>query len=261
MGTMNTATGVRILLAVAVIVGPIAVTACGRGQPTESVEQAATGPAEEQTTPAVTMTTGQGREMTLSLLTLPDSREYIYCELVFIYGEIGSDIYSTSPLAPCSLDWWDNLDLDALAQEFGAESVFKNGPQWWSMDEVRVMGSEPVSVAGADMAFGAHLPAGTLSTPKYTVFYPAKYQYLAWEAGKPTYQLVDPDGHVYVVQGHKIPVDELATLGDRMEQLPEGWEYRVTVLDEDLVMDLTPNEPIPSVQDEFDQIYIRIPGS
>ena len=30
-------------------------------------------------------------------------------------------------------------------------------------------------------------------------------------------------------------------------------------LETDLVMKLTPKAPIPSVQDEFDQIYIRIP--
>ena len=93
----------------------------------------------------VSMTTGQGKTLTLSLLPLTDSRDYIYCELLFIYGELGADIYSTSPLAECLLDWWDKLDLDALAQEFGAESVGKNGSQWWSMDEVRVMGSEPVA--------------------------------------------------------------------------------------------------------------------
>jgi hypothetical protein len=48
-------------------------------------------------------------------------------------------------------------------------------------------------------------------------------------------------------------------LGDRLKNLPEGWEYRVEVVTEDLVMNLTPNEPIPSVPDEFDQYYIRIP--
>jgi len=207
----------------------------------------------------VTMMTGQGKTMTLTMQTLLDSREYQYCELVFNYGEKGNDIYSTSPLAEADLQWWDGLDLEELAKEFAAESVFKNGPQWWSMDEVGVMASEPVKVAGVEMVFGAHLPPGTLKIPKYTVFNPAKFQNLQWKAGKPVYQLVDADGHVYVLQGHKIPTDELATLGAKFKELPEGWEYRVKVLDEDLVMKLTPDEPIPSVQDEFDQIYIRIP--
>ena len=55
------------------------------------------------------------------------------------------------------------------------------------------------------------------------------------------------------------PEDALATLGERFQQMPDGWEYRAKAPTEDLVMKLTPNKPIPSVQDEFDQIYIRIP--
>ena len=205
------------------------------------------------------MKTGQGEEMSLTLQTLPDSREYVYCELVIQYGDIGSDIYSTSPLAPCDLDWWNNLDLDAVVKELGAKAAIKNGPQWWSMDEVAVMASEPVTIAGVEMIFGANLPAGTMSTPKYKVFNPAKYQNLTWKAGEPTYQLVDPEGHAYIVQGHKIPLDQLAALGDKFKQLPEGWRYQVVHPDEDIVMNLTPAQGIPSVQDEFDQIYIRIP--
>ena len=209
--------------------------------------------------PAVTMTSGQGQAMTLTMQPLPNSRGYQYCELVFIYSDKGSDIYSTSPLAQADLDWWENLDVEALAREFGAASVYKNGPQWWSMDEVGVMASQPVPVAGVNMVFGAHLPPGTLKIAKYTVFNPAKFQNLTWNAGKPVYQLVDPDGHTYILQGHKIPEEKLAALGERFEKLPQGWKYRTKVLDEDLVMNLTPKEPIPSVQDEFDQIYIRIP--
>ncbi|WP_406656517.1 hypothetical protein V7O62_11750 [Methanolobus sp. ZRKC2] len=188
-----------------------------------------------------------------------DSRDYRYCELVFNYGDNGSDIYSTSPLNECSEEWWDDLDLEILADEFGAESVTKNGPQSWSMDEVIVMGSEPISVAGVDMVFGANLPPGTLETPQYEVFNPSKYQYLVWDAGKPVYELVDPEGNVYILQGYKVPKESLETLGDDFEELPDGWEYRTRVLEEELVMNLTPDEPIPSISDEFDQIYIQIP--
>lgn len=206
-----------------------------------------------------TMKTGQGKEMTLALKTLPNSRDYQYCELVIQYGDIGSDIYSTSPLKECSLEWWDNLDLKAVATELGAMAAIKNGPQWWSMDEVGVMASEPVTIAGIEMVFGAHLPAGTMSIPHYTVFSPAKYQNLVWKAGKPTYQLVDPDGYAYVIQGYKLNKQDLDTLGSKFNQLPEGWKYQVVTPKADLVMKLTPDQAIPSVQDEFDQIYIRIP--
>ena len=108
------------------------------------------------------------------------------------------------------------------------------------------------------MVFGAHLLPGTLKIAKYDVFNPAKFQNLTWKAGKPVYELVDADGHVYVLQGHKIATDELVSLGEKFQHLPQGLKYRVRVPDKDLVMNLTPKAPIPSVQDEFDQIFIRI---
>ena len=210
-------------------------------------------------TPQATMKTARGEELPLTMQTLKNARGYQYCEIVFDYGDKGNDLCSTSPLALADLEWWDSLDTKKLAEEFGANAVYKNGPQWWSMDEVGVMGSKPVDIAGVQMIFGAHLPAGTLNIPKYTVFSPAKYQNLVWKAGLPVYQLVDPDGHVYVLQGNKVETEKLAELDKHFKQLPEGWVYRVAKLDKDLVMNLTPKVAIPSVQDEFDQIYIRLP--
>lgn len=208
---------------------------------------------------SVTMMTCQGEEKTLTMKTLPDSRDYLYCELVFDYGDKGYDLYSTSHLGEASLDWWEKLDVKAVAEQYGAVAVMKNGPQRWSMDEVGLMMSEPVPVGESQMVFGGHLPPGTLESPRYTVFYPKKTQNLTWKAGSPTYQLVDPDGHVYLIQGYKVPKDDLATLSAKFEQLPDGWEYRVKVLEDDLEMKLSPDAPIPSVQDEFNQIYIRLP--
>ena len=151
------------------------------------------------------MQNGRGETVTLSLQTLTDARDYRYCEFVFNYGDNGSDIYSTSPLAECSVEWWDGLDLDALAEEFAAESVTKNGPQNWTMDQVGVLASEPVDVAGVDIVFGAHLEPGTLGTPPYEVFSPAKTQNLLWEAGKPVYELVDTDATSTSCRGTRSP--------------------------------------------------------
>ncbi len=216
----------------------------------------AASPALSQT---ATMKTALGEEITLNLETLEDSRGYLYCELLFDYGDKGLDIYSTSHRGECSLSWWNALDLDALAKERGAEAVHKNGPQRWAMDRIGMMLSEPTQVAGATMGFGAHLPAGTMGTAHYEVFNPAKYQNLVYKAGQPVYQLVDPEGHVYVLQGYKVETEELAKLGEMLGKLPEGWTYRVETADEDLVMNLTPAAPIPSVGDELDQYFIRIP--
>lgn len=119
--------------------------------------------------------------------------------------------------------------------------------------------SKPVTIAGTQMVFGGHLPPKTMSTPHYEVFNPAKFQNLVWKAGRPIYQLVDPDGYVYVLQGYKVQKEDLVMLGSKLKALPEGWTFQVVSSKEDLVMHLTPDKPIPSVADEFDQYYIRIP--
>jgi hypothetical protein len=205
------------------------------------------------------LTAGDGNEFYLYPQWLNNSRNFIYCEMIWNYDDQhGSDIYSTSPIQPCNVTWWDDLNLTDVADSLDAESATKNGPQYWSMDQVRVYASDPVDIFGEPMVFGAVLPPGTVGMSPYTVFYPSKNQYLVWNAGKPTYRLTDNDGYVYVLQGYKVPESELATLGDDFQDLPEGWTYTVVNPDEDLIMDLTPDIEIPSVQDEFDQVYIRI---
>ena len=208
------------------------------------------------------VTTGDGTEYYLYPQWLNNSRDFIYCEMVWNYGDpYGSDLYSTSPIQPCNTTWWDNLNLTVVAELFGANSSTPNGPEYWSMDEVRVYASHPVDVLGEPMVYGASFAPGAVGSPEYTVFYPTKNQYLVWYAGLPTYQLTDADGFVYVLQGYKVAKDDLDTLGDQFQDLPEGWSYNVVTITEDLVFDLTPDAPIPSVQDEFDQIYIRIPSN
>ena len=172
-----------LVLAMTVVVLGLAACAPTAEVEPEPPEVADTEEAGEEV-PTAQMKNGLGEEVTLIMRFLPESRGYIYCELVFNYGEdVGFDIYSTSHIAPCDVDWWNNLDLEAVAAERGAISVIKNGPQWWSMDEVDQMEGDPVSVAGVPMGFGAHLPPGTLGTPDYEVFLPAKQAALSLTGG------------------------------------------------------------------------------
>jgi hypothetical protein len=86
---------------------------------------------------------------------------------------------------------------------------------------------------------------------------------MVYAKGKPVFELVDPDGHVYVLQAReeKFPIESLPKLGDQMRQLPKGWQYRTRILTEDLVLDLKSDETIYGVGDEFHQYYTRIPGA
>jgi len=58
----------------------------------------------------------------------------------------------------------------------------------------------------------------------------------------------------------KFPIDTLDDLGAKLN-LPEGWSYRSRILEEDLVLDLTPDQSIYAVGDEFRQYYTLPPES
>lgn len=95
----------------------------------------------------------------------------------------------------------------------------------------------------------------------YEIFNPDKVQKMVYDAGKPVYELVDPDGHAYVMQarGHQFPIETLAELGKKFQHLPEGWSYRTRVLEKELVLDLNPAKAtIYGTGDEFHQYYTRI---
>jgi hypothetical protein len=80
-----------------------------------------------------------------------------------------------------------------------------------------------------------------------------------FDAGRPVYELVNPEGLAYVMQAYCVGVDptlteaDLGALGERLA-LPEGWSFRTRILDEELVVDTTAS--IATVlQDELENTY------
>ena len=79
------------------------------------------------------------------------------------------------------------------------------------------------------------------------------------------YELVSPEGIVFVMQSASLrvdpdnTVDKLPTLGERLA-LPEGWTYRARTLEEELVMPATYDDDPPNtiVLDELENNYQRL---
>ena len=61
---------------------------------------------------------------------------------------------------------------------------------------------------------------------------PKKTQRMVYAKGKSVFELIDPDGHIYILQAHdaQFPIESLAKLGEQMKQLPKGWQYRTRAL-------------------------------
>ena len=190
-----------------------------------------------------------------------------YGEIIAAYLRdtgIEAEVYGTQMLNDCPQELWETLDAGAIAAELGALVVKLNGPRYWMIDGLgqKVAPVEPVirefngiamrRIAVIDLGDKAGLaPYTETRVNRGAVFF--------FDAGKPVYELVNPDGLAYVLQARCVGVDptiteeSLDTLGDRLA-LPPGWTYRSRLLDEELVVDTT--ETIATVlQDEFENSY------
>jgi hypothetical protein len=207
----------------------------------------------------------QAKRSTLEPKELTNVRDLRFGEILVVKPS-GIEVYNTTGLNDCPPELWNALDLEALKKQFGALKVEKNGPHYWMMDSQTVSFGEKVSFGGLEARWAATLvPAmvrkAAQGSEPYKVFTPKKTQKMVYSKGKPVYELVDPDGNVYVMQAHdeRFPMESLSKLGEQLKKLPQGWQYRTRVLTEDLVLDLGPDQTIHAVGDELHQYYTRIP--
>lgn len=175
-----------------------------------------------------------------------------------------AEVYGTQMLNDCPQELWETLDADAIAKDMGAVFAKLNGPRYWLLDGLgsKVAVVDPVfkEFNGIQMRRIATIPLGAdFAAGAYVVRNVNRGAVFFWDAGKPIYELVDPDGRPFVMQARCIGVDpgmtedSLATLGERLA-LPEGWSYRARVLDAELVVD-TSATLATVVQDEFENTY------
>lgn len=165
------------------------------------------------------------------------------------------------------------LDPERLAAESGGDAVWMNGPRRALMDEVvgeAFDGGRTTLVGDIPMLnYGTvHVPDLDLflgrDRPSYTEFTIARTTTWVFRAGQEVYELVSPNGAVYVMQSCSRHVDadltpdDLPALGERLA-LPSGWRYRARRLDEDLVVTARADErPAHIVFDELEDNYQRI---
>jgi hypothetical protein len=131
------------------------------------------------------------------------------------------------------------------------------------MDEQTLTMGETRTFGGIEARWAAHAPLsvvqkGATGGKPYAIYTPSKTQSMVYSKAKPVFELVDPEGHVYVLQAReeKFPIPELAKLGDKLS-LPQGWKYQTRTLTEDLKLDLSPAQTIYAVGDDFRQYYTR----
>jgi hypothetical protein len=198
---------------------------------------------------------------------IDNMRNVRYGEVLAIYlrdSGLEAEVYGTQMLNDCPQELWETLVADDIAKEMEAVMVKLNGPRHWVLDGLgaKVAPTEPIlrEFNGLLMRRIALLPLGDGSdTGPYKIKNVNRGAVFFWDAGKRVYELVDPDGQVFVMQARCIGVDpnmteeSLMTLGDRLN-LPEGWIYRTRILDAELIAD-TSDHLATVTQDEFENTY------
>lgn len=193
-----------------------------------------------------------------------------YCEIIPVVRSgfhLVATVYNTLGLNDCPAAVWDKITEAEMKKRFGAIKVLLNGPRYFVMDTI---------VAGGDTASGEKIEAGGLALTERasidldlfgmrsepyrerTIDRDTRY---VFEAGKPVFVLVAPDGKRYAMQAYAqmidktLSYDDLPDLGARLK-LPAAWRYETFAPAADLVLGAKGEAVI--VQDNLDDTYQKI---
>ena len=194
-------------------------------------------------------------------------RELRYCEVIVSEGFFNFAVYNTMGLNHCPQRRWEALTTAQVKQETQSFIAILNGPRYWTMDSIqnkrfvkpekKVFGGIPmrkaayVQMSPLDLLRGAR-PYHTRQVDRDTIF--------TYDAGKRVYELVDPEGHVYVMQSYSLEKEEqtelnLVALGSKLK-LPRGWHYKTGYLAKTMMLK-TQDKKAVVIQDDLMNTYQR----
>ncbi|HVQ89323.1 MAG TPA: hypothetical protein VMT88_14190 [Actinomycetes bacterium] len=185
-----------------------------------------------------------------------------------VYNTVGlNDAAGTGDSSPQEL--LDQLNMDAIKDEYELLATFKNGPRLWCLDWVEVMVGAERDFQGLQARWVMWLDVPKEMRKHEAVAYKEingkRDTQLGINAGSPVFILDDPNGDSWCMKSASLIVDpdqtyeSLERLGDRLRPSPD-WAFRTLVLKEDLI--LTPdNGSVKITQDELGNTYDRIGGA
>ena len=197
-------------------------------------------------------------------------RNVRYCEIALLKKpttEYVLEVWNTIGYSDCPQADWDAIDAAKTAADNGAIVTLKNGPRYWTLDEIRTdIRKTAVTTTfgnikmflGTTLKFGPSLPSQT----PYTIRLVPRETLFVYKAGSAVFELHDDAGHTYVMQSYALTkspaltIDGLAALGSSLK-VPPGWSFSTRTLDADLLLPST-DGIATVVQDDFDNTYQRI---
>jgi haloalkane dehalogenase len=194
-----------------------------------------------------------------------------YCEIFVIIGHLNhleGKVYNSLGLNDCPQEQWMALKTEALKKQFKAKAIVMNGPRYFLMDKNAIENpGEVVSFDGLQLRLLAtiRIPQrsviGGSKRKPYTEYTIERTNTYVFSSAKLVYELVAPDGKVYIMQSYSqivdptLTEDALATLASRLK-LPPKWQYRVRKLDQDYIVQESGEAHV--IQDDFENTYQRV---
>lgn len=188
-----------------------------------------------------------------------------YCEIFLSQSLTKFTVYNTIGLNNCPENIWKKINVAEVKKETGASRVHLNGPRYWVIDGIKnsqlkspntkTIGGLPMHEAATlNMSFSDLLHAGA----PYSQHKVARDTTWVYNKGKPVYELIDPQGNVFVMQSYsieKVPQTQqsLAQLGSKLK-LPSKWQFKTGVLKQSDTVQAVNNIAVV-VQDEFLNTY------
>jgi hypothetical protein len=157
------------------------------------------------------------------------------------------------------------LDFDKIKQDYGLLGASLNGPKLWMPDWSEMDAGVVRDFNGIEAAWVAQLNMdgeGAVSESEpYKPTTIARKSKVGWNKGTTVLLLDDSDGNTWIMKGFQLGINPQYTFGQFIElgannfkKLPEGWKFRVKILDKDLIEN--PENGIATIMpDEFFNVY------
>lgn len=190
-----------------------------------------------------------------------------YCEIMIVRrneGKNEAEVWSTQGISVCPEDCRAAFDAGEIKSETGARRVVVNGPKIWLPNSPaptppedarrRFGGIEVGLVVTFEVNRGDGDPFKERVVPRKTTN--------TFKGGQEVYELISPDGVVYVMQSMSLSeepdltMEDLATLEPRL-RLPRGWKYRARILEADLSLAPSEDGKVVVLQDRLKNAYQR----
>jgi hypothetical protein len=196
-----------------------------------------------------------------------------YCEVMLLkkmglFQEVFT-VYNTLGLDDCPDQNWKTLSAEKIKHEMDVSKVLLNGPRYWTLDGIHldnVLNRSIKSFNGIKMREGAELKISILALFGMLRHYHehAVHRDSVWflEANKPIYELISPQGKVFVMQSYSTQIrpQTMASLDKLNTQLhlPEGWTFKTGIIKQPVKI-APENNTTFVLQDDFLNSYQLAP--